>query len=156
MRATKPSSSIRKTTPWLRITGIVLALLGAADAFYLWILKITSEEAMCVGSRGCITVNNSPYSEIAGLPVSVLGLCAYLIILALLALEVRSDFLAQYGPVAVFGLSLIGVAFSAYLTYVEFYIIQAVCPFCVVSAVLMTLLFGLSVARLIQQFLSND
>ncbi len=156
MRATRPSSSIQKTASRLRIASIVLALLGAADAFYLWVLKITSAEAMCVGSRGCLTVNNSLYSEIAGVPVSVLGLVAYLMLAAILALEFRSGFFAQYGPFAVFGVSLAGVAFSAYLTYIEFYVIQAVCPFCVVSAVLITLLFGLSVARLIQQFLSND
>ncbi len=156
MRTKRPPSSIRRTASWLRIAGIGLAILGAADALYLWVLKVTSAETMCIGSHGCITVNNSPYSEIYGLPISVLGLVAYLTILAVLALESRSAFLAHYGPMGVFGLSLIGVLFSAYLTYLEFYVIRAVCPFCMASAVLITLLFLLSLARLIRQILSGD
>lgn len=156
MGTTMSFSSIDKTDSWLRMTGIVLATLGAADALYLWVLKITSAEAMCVGSHGCITVNNSPYSEVIGIPVSVLGLVVYLIILGVLALEPRFAWLARYGSLAVFGLSLTGVAFSAYLTYLEFYVIHAVCPFCMVSAVLITLILLLSIARLVRQTLYSD
>ncbi len=156
MATTKFPSSSNRIDRWLRVTGIVLAALGAADALYLWVLKITSTEAMCVGNSGCLTVNNSPYSEIAGVPVSALGLVVYLIILGALALEPRSALLAQYGPLAVFGLSLTGVAFSAYLTYLEFYVIQAFCPFCIISAVLITLILLLSTARLMRQTLYSD
>jgi len=156
VRTGMPHSSTRKTDSWLRQTGIVLAALGAADAFYLWLLKFTRNEAMCVGSHGCLTVNDSLYSEIGGLPVSVLGLMAYLAILGILVFERRSPLGAEYGPLAVFGFSLIGVIFSAYLTYLEFYVIRAVCPFCMASAVIMTLLLVLSVARLRQQNSCSD
>lgn len=156
MATTRLPSSEQKVNSWLRNMGIVLAALGAADALYLWVLKMTSAEAMCVGSHGCITVNNSPYSEIAGIPVSVLGLTVYLILLGILAFEPRSPLLTQYGPLVVFGLSLTGVAFSAYLTYLEFYVIRAVCPFCITSAVLITLILILSIARLVRQILYSD
>lgn len=69
---------------------------------------------MCVGNSGCLTVNNSPYSEIAGIPLSALGLVVYLMMLGALALEPRFALFAQYGLLAVFGLSLTGAAFSAY------------------------------------------
>ena len=140
-----------KTGSALRWATIVLALLGAADAIYLLVLKYTQAEAMCIGNHGCITVNNSPYSVIYGIPVSLLGLLAYLAIIGIFLLEPRWKPAAQQGPLAVFGLSLAGVAFSAYLTYIEYYVIFAVCPFCITSAILITLIFILAIIRLVRQ-----
>lgn len=134
-----------------QLASIVLAILGAVDALYLWVLKYTQREAMCIGSYGCVTVSNSPYSQIGNIPVAALGLFAYMVIATILCLESRSTLVARYGPLGVFGLTLIGVIFSAYLTYLELYVIHAVCPFCVVSAVLMMLIFILSLVRLVQQ-----
>lgn len=108
---------------------------------------------MCIGNYGCITVSNSPYSQIGGIPVAALGLFSYAMIATILYLESRSTLVARYGPLGVFGLTLIGVIFSAYLTYLELYVIHAFCPFCVVSAVLMMLIFILSIVRLVQQIL---
>ena len=130
---------------------IVTAILGGLDAAYLLIYKLTSTQAMCLGSGECSTVNSSRYSEINGIPVSLLGLLAYLAIIGLHALETRSHFFEQNGNLLVFGLSLIGVLFSVYLTYVELYIIHAVCPFCVASAILIAVIFILAIIRLIRQ-----
>ena len=131
---------------------IVLAILGGLDAAYLLIFKLTSVEAMCLGSGDCSTVNNSRYSEtFGGIPVSLLGLLAYLAIIGTHALETRSRFFKQNGNLLVFGLSLVGVLFSAYLTYVEFYVIHAVCPFCVASAIIIIIIFILAIIRLIRQ-----
>jgi len=136
----------------LKWASIVTAILGGLDAAYLLIYKLTSAQAMCLGSGDCSTVNSSRYSEIfGGIPVSLLGLLAYLAIIAILALETRSRFLKQNGNLLVFGLSLAGVLFSAYLTYVELYVIHAVCPFCVASAILITIIFILAIIRLIRQ-----
>jgi uncharacterized membrane protein len=71
----------------------------------------------------------------------------YLAIALLLALEDRAGALETYGPLAVFGLALTGTLYSAYLTYVELFVLHAVCPYCVVSAVLMTAIFILAVIR---------
>ena len=131
---------------------IVTAILGGLDAAYLLIYKLTSAQAMCLGSGDCSTVNSSRYSEtFGGIPVSLLGLLAYLAIFGIHALETRSRFLEQNGNLLVFGLSLVGVLFSAYLTYVELYVIHAVCPFCVASAILITIIFILAIIRLIRQ-----
>ena len=135
----------------LKWASIVTAILGGLDAAYLLIYKLTSAQAMCLGSGDCSTVNSSRYSEIYGIPVALLGLLAYLAIIVIHALETRSRFIEQNGNLLVFGLSLLGVLFSAYLTYVELYVIHAVCPFCVASAVLMTIIFILSLIRLIRQ-----
>ena len=139
-----------KTDQALRWTGIFLALLGAADAIYLLVLKLTQLETMCVGSHGCITVNNSIYSMIYGMPVSLLGLLAYLFILLVYILEPYSQLVRENSSLVLFGTSLVGVLFSLYLTYIEFFVIDAVCPFCIASAVVITLLFFLSIFRLVK------
>lgn len=134
----------------LRITAFILAAIGAADALYLTVNKLTHRQVFCGGSGDCETVANSPYSEIAGIPIAILGLGAYLALLALLYLEVRGSFWKENAPLAFFGISLIGVLYSAYLTYLEIWVIHAICPYCVVSAILMVLLFIIAVIRLVQ------
>lgn len=146
----KPSGK-DKIAPVLYWTSAALAFLGAANALYLYIYKITSNDKMCLGSGECATVNYSAYSEVFGIPVALLGLLAYLAILGLLLLEPRLELAREYGPLAVFGLSLAGVAFSVYLTWISIYIIEAVCPFCTYSAVLITLIFILAIIRLARQ-----
>ena len=103
---------------------------------------------MCLGNGDCSTVNSSRFSVIYGIPVSLLGMIAYLAIFILLALELRKILTRENSNLLVFGLSLVGVLFSAYLTYIELYVIHAVCPFCVVSAVVITVIFLISIIRL--------
>jgi len=137
-------------TSLILLSSLVLAILGAADAFYLWMYKISSNDKMCLGSGDCATVNYSKYSEIYGISVALLGLLAYLLIIAILVLEPRWRLADELGVYAVFGISLVGVLFSAYLTYIEFFVIFAVCPFCVTSAIIMLLLFILAIIRLLK------
>jgi uncharacterized membrane protein len=139
-----------KTTRSLRWGTLILTSLGALDALYLLIYKLSHNDRMCLGNGDCSTVNYSPYSEIYGIPVALLGLLAYLGILAVIVLEHRWKVAAQNGPLAVFGISLAGVLFSAYLTYIEFFVIHAVCPFCIISAVAITFIFILAIIRLVK------
>ncbi len=132
----------------LRWTSMVIAFLGMLDSIYLLIYKYSSNDKMCLGNGDCATVNYSPYSELYGIPVSLLGILAYLAILAVLVLEPHWKLAAEQGRLAVFGMGLVGVLFSAYLTYIEAYVLHAYCPFCVVSAVLITLLFIIAIIRL--------
>jgi len=132
-------------------SSIILAILGAADAIYLLIYKLTGNNQMCLGNGGCHDVNFSPFSEIYGIPVSVFGISAFLAILCILVLEKRLKLAEKHGPLVIFGICLGGVVFTAYLTYLEVYIIHAICPFCVASAVLITLLFILAIIRLVKQ-----
>lgn len=128
---------------------MIITGVGLLDAVYLIILKYSNNKAMCIQGLGdCWSVNISRYSMIGGIPVSVLGALAYLAILALLLLEMRGGIWKSQGVMINFGLSLIGVLFSAYLTYLEIAVIHAICPFCVLSAICMLVLFGLNLARL--------
>ncbi|MGZ6316886.1 MAG: vitamin K epoxide reductase family protein, partial [Anaerolineales bacterium] len=97
------------------------------------------------------TVNSSRYAEIYGVPVAVFGIGGYLAILALLWMERRTSFLPENITLVVFGLALIGFLFTLYLVYVELALIHALCPFCVTSQITMTVLFALSVIRLVRQ-----
>ena len=136
------------TNEKLRWTSIVVAVVGIIDALYLSYVKIAHQEVYCGGSGACDTVNNSPYAEISGIPIAYLGLGAYIIILILLLLENRGDFWANYSPMIVFGMTLAGMLYSIYLTYIEQAVLHAVCPYCVVSAIAITVLFILSLVRL--------
>ena len=136
------------TNAKLRWTSIVVAIIGIIDAAYLSYVKIAHQEVYCGGSGACDTVNNSPYAEISGIPIAYLGLGAYIIILALLLLESRAEFWANYSPMIIFGMTLAGTLYSIYLTYVELAVLRAVCPYCVVSAIAISVLFILSLVRL--------
>jgi uncharacterized membrane protein len=131
-----------------RIT-VVLALIGLADSAYLTWVKLAHQEAQCnLGIGDCYTVNTSRYSEIYGIPIALLGFLAYLTIFLLLVFERRHPLLQEYVPLTVFGISLAGTIYSAYLSYVEAAILHAWCPYCVLSAVMITLIFLLSIFRL--------
>ena len=118
-----------------------LAILGAAIAGYLTWVHFAELEPFCVGGGGaCERVQSSPYASLGGVPVAVLGAAGYLAILASLALADRT--------VTAF-LALVGAGFSAYLTYVELAVIDAICQWCVASAAVMTALAVAAVARLL-------
>jgi uncharacterized membrane protein len=142
---------IDKSGPLFYWATFALACLGVLDATYLLVYKLTNNNAMCIGSGGCHDVNFSSYSEIGGIPVSVFGIVAFLIIAGILLLEPRLKFAQENGSLAIFGISLTGVAFTAYLTWLEIYVIHAICPFCVASAVIISLIFILAIIRLIKQ-----
>jgi uncharacterized membrane protein len=106
---------------------------------------------MCLGSGDCSTVNASRYSEVNGIPVAAIGILGYLSILVVLYFENRNSFFKQNGTLLIFGMALTGFLFSVWLIYVEVALLKAICPFCVTSQVSMTLIFILSVIRLIKQ-----
>jgi len=132
----------------LRIFSVILAIIGLIDSIYLSWEKIFHVEVFCGGSGDCQTVANSPYSEIAGIPIAYLGVGVYIVIIALLYLEGRGTFWRQNSPLIIFGLTLAGTIYSIYLTYLEIAVIYAICPYCVISAVVMTLLFIVAIIRL--------
>ena len=130
---------------------IVLTVIGLLVSVYMTIYKITSNDSMCIGSQDCSVVNASRYSEINGIPVAVLGVVGYAAILAVLLFEQKFGFLQQNGTLVFFGLSLTGFLFTLYLIYVEVALIRAYCPFCIASQSAMTLIFILSVIRVVRQ-----
>lgn len=124
----------------------VLMLIGIGVAAYLAFVETTATEAVCGPVGDCNAVQQSSYARLFGvLPIGILGMLGYIVMLALW-------FWQRYGPIArtektawmLPAVALIGVLFSTYLTFLEPFVIAAVCMWCVTSAVIMTLLLWLS------------
>jgi uncharacterized membrane protein len=128
----------------LRRVTAALALVGIGIAGYLTWVHYNGLDPVCVGGGGgCEKVQASRWAELGGVPVAVLGLAGYVAILASLALP------EEIGASAAAFLALVGFGFSAWLTYVELVKIDAICQWCVASAVVMTALALVSVARVL-------
>ncbi len=130
----------------------VVAVVGLAVAGYLTYVETTSVRAICGPVGDCNAVQSSPYARLFDIvPVGVVGALGYIAILALwLWQRLRSDWLAAYAPLLLFGMALFGVIFSLYLTYLEPFVIGAVCAWCLSSAVLITLTMLLTVGPLVR------
>jgi uncharacterized membrane protein len=125
----------------LRAASALIALVGLGIATYLTVVHYSDAAPVCAIAHGCATVQQSEYADLAGIPVALLGLLGYVAILASLARD------GEAWRTATAFLALAGFAFSAWLTYVEIVRIEAICIWCVGSAVCMTVLAALSVAR---------
>jgi uncharacterized membrane protein len=133
----------------LNLTMKIIAMIGLIDALYLTWVKLSHHESACLpGIGNCETVNTSRYATIFGIPIALIGAGAYLTILLILFLEQRKGFWKDNSGMIIFGLSLIGVLYSAYLSYLELAVIRAVCPFCVISAAALLLIFAINLVRL--------
>jgi uncharacterized membrane protein len=130
---------------------VALAIVGLLVSIYMTIYKITANNAMCLGSGDCSTVNASRYSEVNGIPVALIGVLGYLAILAVHLFENRNRFFAQNSAMMIFGMALTGFLFTFWLIYVEVALLKALCPFCVTSQAAMTIIFIIAVMRLIKQ-----
>jgi uncharacterized membrane protein len=127
----------------LRPAVAVLAAVGVAIAGYLTYVHYADTQAVCVaGGESCERVQTSEYAKLLGVPVALLGLVGYALILG--SVWVRGDAGRLAGAV----LALAGFGFSVYLTYRELWTIDAICQWCVASAVVMTALAVLTVWRL--------
>ncbi len=138
-----PPSSTGSLRWWLMV---VLALGGIGVAGYLSYAYLWSQSIVCGESQGCDLVAQSSYAWMFGVPIALLGLLTYLVLLVLLVARRQvGENLEAYVPLAILGISLVGALFSAYLTYLELYVILAVCKWCVASALIMAVLVVLSI-----------
>jgi len=127
----------------LRITLIVLAVIGLGWASYLTYVHYSGEAPVCsIKGNPCEQVQTSIYAEIAGVPVALIGAIGYLAILATLLI---SD--GENWRFATAALTLGGFGFSVYLTYREVFTLEKICEDCVASAVIMTVLMCLAIWR---------
>ena len=115
---------------------LALVVAGATVSGYLTWLHYSGGVGLCLGSSGCETVQTSRYAELGGVPVALLG---FMFFVAAGALVVRRRRLP------LFGLTLTAVMFTAYLTYLELFVIGAICPWCVAIAACTVGLFALAV-----------
>jgi uncharacterized membrane protein len=128
----------------LRIASLVIAALGIAIATYLTYVHYAGLQPICAGgSHGCERVQSSSYATVGGVPVAVLGLIGYVSIATALLVP------GEGARLAAAALTVVGFGFSAYLTYLELFVIDAICQWCVSSAVLLTVLVVLCVWRLL-------
>jgi len=127
----------------MRAAAIGVALAGLGIAGYLTAVHYAGGTPVCAIAHGCAVVQASEYSELAGVPVAVLGLVGYTGILAALARDGES------GRTAAALLSLAGLGVSGWLTYVEVGVLHAICVWCVGSAVCMALLAALTIRRML-------
>ncbi len=127
----------------LRGIQYLLVLVGLFIAGYLSYLKLAAAPAACVdaGPFDCNVVLNSQYSELAGLPIAYLGLGVYALIGLVMLFERRLSFLEQYGSLLIFGIGLFAWLFSMWLVYVQFFLLEALCPWCLSHEANFTLLF---------------
>jgi uncharacterized membrane protein len=138
---------------WLYLSMLLLALAGlGVSAYLMWGYTVPGATLACGASSGCETVKNSSYANLFGVPLPVWGLLSYggllLLLLSQNQASIQSQGWSPYFALAIFGLSFTGVLYSAYLTYVELFVIYAICRWCVISAIIMTALFLLSVLNL--------
>jgi uncharacterized membrane protein len=129
----------------LRTASVVLALLGLGIAGYLTYVHYKGLHVACLaGGGGCEQVQASRYAKLAGVPVALLGLLAYAGILLVTTLR------GETARLAGLALTVVGLGFSGYLTYRELFTLDAICQWCVASALIMSALTALTVARFLQ------
>lgn len=121
---------------------IVIATAGLGVASYLTYVHYSGAPPACTAGGSCLKVQTSVYSELAGVPVALIGLLGYIAILG--SLVAPNTETSRFATAA---FTLTGFAFSCYLTYRELFSIHAICEWCVSSAVMMTILMCLALWR---------
>ena len=138
--ATSPAPSA--SPPTNRMVIAVLALTGLFVALYLWAHNAGLTGPIVCGIGDCATVQSSEWATLGPIPVSAIGVLGYLVLIGLSFMGVQP---AHRDSTVIGGLLLAGsaggVAFSAWLTYLEAFVINAWCQYCVISAILITLIF---------------
>lgn len=126
----------------IRLISGAIAIAGAGVSTYIAIADSGGGSPVCLaGGSGCETVAHSSYSHLLGVNVAVFGIAGYVLLLA--AAIGRGDE-ARFGGLL---LGLVGFGFSAYLTYLELFVIDAICQWCAASAALMSALLALNAGR---------
>jgi uncharacterized membrane protein len=149
---------IGKVNRWLDIAIPVLAIIGLIVSIYLTYVEFTSTRALCGPVGDCNAVQNSPYAKLFGvLPIGLVGAIGYIAILVAWAWRrFKTDVLARIAGPVMFGMALFGTLFSVYLTYLELFVIHAVCIWCLSSAILITGLMLLNLPALTQWLAISD
>lgn len=123
-----------------------LSLVGLFIAIYLWMYKLGMTGPIVCGTGGCETVQLSPQSRFLGVEVALIGVVGYLAMLVASLLAMQPRHAGRSWPArAMFLMSGGALLFTLYLKYLELFVIHAICRWCVASAVIIAVIFGLSV-----------
>lgn len=118
-----------------RMGAALMSLLGLFVSVYLYLYKIGRIGSLACGTGGCETVQASPWSRFAGVEVALIGVVGYALLLAVALAALQPALADRSGPAAALAaLAGGGVLFTAYLTYLELFVIRSICRWCVGSA----------------------
>jgi uncharacterized membrane protein len=119
----------------------MLAVIGAGVAAYLTFVEMTGARAVCGPVGDCNTVQQSEYARLLGVPIGLLGVGGYAAIIVAWVIAVTGGMAARNRAwLAIWGMALMATLFSAYLTFLEPFVIGATCAWCLSSAVIVTLI----------------
>jgi uncharacterized membrane protein len=128
-----------------RMLVALVALAGVFVALYLTLYKLGYIGTLACAVGSCETVQTSKWATFLGFPVGGWGVAYYLFVLALAVVGLTGRFADSRGISQILlGVTAFGMLFSFWLTYLELFVIHAICQWCVISAALATLLFVLS------------
>lgn len=130
----RPAGPVARPAAWM-IASAVCALLAALVSAYLVYTHYQPAALVCDVVNGCETVQSSEYSTVGPIPIALLGLGMYLVSLGLGWLRWRRPALAEPITIALFGLVLAAIAYFAYLTYIEIFVLEAICQWCVITSI---------------------
>ena len=115
----------------------MLAMVGIAIAGYLTIVHFRESLLVCSGVSDCETVQTSQYAEILGIPVALLGLLCFIALFGLAVVRIIQPERADTITMIMFVMVVGSIGFYIYLTYLELFVIDAICQWCVASSLLM-------------------
>ena len=117
----------------------VLALVGLVISLYLSLHRLGIIGTLQCGTGGCETVQSSAYAEFLGVPVAFYGVAGYVALLMVSLVGVQPAYVTRRGPTLLLAtMAAVGFVFTLYLTYVELFVLHAICRWCVASAVVIT------------------
>jgi uncharacterized membrane protein len=117
----------------------LLALIGVLISLYLTLHRLGIIGTLQCGTGACETVQSSAYAVFLGVPVAVYGVAGYLALFIVSVVGLQPAWLGRREPTLLLaGMAGLGFAFTLYLTYVELFVIHAICRWCVGSAVVIT------------------
>ncbi|MFA6424531.1 MAG: vitamin K epoxide reductase family protein [Candidatus Magasanikbacteria bacterium] len=130
----------------LKIAILIIGIVGLMDSSYLTYSHYEANPLNCFANakavNSCQVVADSAYSTILGVPISLMGMCFYLVIIAIGLASLKKDFIFLLNLLLPF--SVIAVLFSLRLTYLQVYVIGYLCYYCILSALLSCALLGIS------------
>jgi uncharacterized membrane protein len=128
-----------------RMLVALVALAGVFVALYLTLYKLGYIGTLACAVGSCETVQTSKWATFLGFPVGAWGVAYYVFVLALAIVGLTGRFAESRGISQILvGVTAFGMLFSLWLTYLELFVIHAICQWCVISAILATILFVLS------------
>lgn len=125
-----------------RMSAVLLSLAGLFISAYLYLYKLGKIGSLACGTGGCETVQLSSWSRIAGVDVALIGVLGYAGLLALTLAALQPGLAGRRWPATLLAiLAGIGVLFTVYLTYLELFVIHAICRWCVAAAFVILAIF---------------